>query len=73
MKRIHLFELEDFSWFPGWLRSCMTRLIVTMHRALGSSDELAELLARALKESSSASIVDLCSGSGARCSMSWSA
>ncbi len=64
MKRIHLFELEDFSWFPGWLRSCMTRLIVTMHRALGSSDELAELLARALKESSSTRIVDLCSGSG---------
>ncbi|WP_437313214.1 hypothetical protein [Sorangium sp. So ce385] len=64
MKRIHLFELEDFSWFPGWLRSCMTRMIVTVHKALGSSDELAELIARALRESRSTSIVDLCSGSG---------
>ncbi|WP_437629971.1 hypothetical protein [Sorangium sp. So ce854] len=64
MKRIHLFELEDFAWFPGWLRTCMTRLIVTMHRALGSSEELAELLARALAASGATRIVDLCSGSG---------
>lgn len=64
MKRIHLFELEDFPWFPGWLRTCMTRLIVTMHRALGSSEELAELIARALKASGSSRIIDLCSGSG---------
>jgi len=32
MKRIHLFEFEDFSWFPNWLRVRMTRLIVVMHR-----------------------------------------
>ncbi|WP_437730155.1 hypothetical protein [Sorangium sp. So ce1335] len=64
MKRIHLFELEDLAWFPGWLRTCMTRLIVTMHRALGSSDELAELIARALEASGAPRIVDMCSGSG---------
>ncbi|WP_437585571.1 hypothetical protein [Sorangium sp. So ce1000] len=64
MKRIHLFELEDFSWFPGWLRACMTRLIMVMHRALGTSEALAELVARALSESSTSNIIDLCSGSG---------
>jgi hypothetical protein len=64
MKRIHLFELEDFSWFPGWLRACMTRLIVIMHKALGTTEALAELVARALKESSTSNIIDLCSGSG---------
>lgn len=64
MKRIHLFEIEDFSWFPGWLRACMTRLIVVMHRALGTSEALAELIARALKESNTSNIIDLCSGSG---------
>ncbi|WP_441292959.1 hypothetical protein ACSRUE_23540 [Sorangium sp. KYC3313] len=64
MKRIHLFEIEDFSWFPGWLRACMTRLIVVMHRALGTREALVELIARALKESSTSNIIDLCSGSG---------
>ncbi|WP_437911486.1 hypothetical protein WME73_27535 [Sorangium sp. So ce302] len=64
MKRIHLFEIEDFSWFPGWLRACMTRLIVVMHRALGTREALVELIARALKESNTSNIVDLCSGSG---------
>ncbi|WP_437673990.1 hypothetical protein [Sorangium sp. So ce131] len=64
MKRIHLFELEDFSWFPDWLRACMTRLILVMHKALGTSGEVAELVARALKESGASSIIDLCSGSG---------
>lgn len=64
MKRIHLFEIEDFSWFPAWLRACMTRLIVVMHRALGTSEALAELVARALKESNTSNIIDLCSGSG---------
>lgn len=64
MKRIHLFEIEDFNWFPGWLRACLTRLIVIMHRALGTSEALAELVARALKESNTSNIIDLCSGSG---------
>jgi len=64
MKRIHLFELEDFSWFPNWLRTCMTRLIVVMHRLTGTSEDLAEVIAKALKASGTNNIVDLCSGSG---------
>lgn len=64
MKRIHLFEFEDFGWFPHWLRQCMTRLIVVMHKILGSNDELAELIVRALKHSKHPTIIDLCSGSG---------
>ncbi|MCC2547177.1 hypothetical protein LJY25_12025 [Hymenobacter sp. BT175] len=64
MKRIHLFELEDFPWFPNWIRTCLTKLIVVMHRALGSADELTVLLSRALAASPRPAIVDLCSGSG---------
>ena len=64
MKRIHLFELEDFSWFPNWVRICMTRLIVVMHKILGTREELAELIAKILKETNSSNIIDLCSGSG---------
>ena len=29
VKRIHLFEFEDFPWFPAWLRACLTRLDLT--------------------------------------------
>lgn len=64
MKRIHLFEFEDFAWFPHWLRTCLTRLIVVMHRLLGSAQDLTGLLNRALAHSPTPAIVDLCAGSG---------
>lgn len=64
MKRIQLFEFEDFSWFPSWLRDCMTRFIVAMHKLLGSSEDLAALIARALKHTDQKQVLDLCSGGG---------
>ena len=64
MKRIDLFEFEDFAWFPNWMRICVTNLIVVMHKFLKSSDDLVPLINRALKYSDTNTIVDLCSGSG---------
>ena len=64
MKRIDLFEFEDLAWFPNWLRTCLTRLIVVMHRLLKSSDDLVPLIKRTLNYSNTKTIVDLCSGSG---------
>lgn len=64
MKRIHLFEFEDFAWFPGFLRECMTRYIVAIHKLLGTAPMLAGLLARALPHASKPQIIDLCSGGG---------
>jgi hypothetical protein len=64
MKRIHLFEFEDFSWFPNWLRQCLTRMMVVMHKLLHTSEEMAGLVDRALKHAESNTIIDLCSGSG---------
>nr|WKN37514.1 hypothetical protein K4G66_02170 [Tunicatimonas sp. TK19036] len=64
MKRIHLFEFEDLPWFPHWLRQCMTRYIVAMHRLLGTRTMLANLIERALKHTNATHIIDLCSGSG---------
>ena len=64
MKRIHLFEFEDFPWFPNWIRKCMTRYIVAFHRVLGTDQLLAALVARALQHTSHRHIIDLCSGSG---------
>ena len=64
MKRIHLFEFEDFNWFPHWIRLRMTRLINVMHKLVGTSQEITEPIARVLKETGATEIVDLCSGSG---------
>lgn len=64
MKRIDLFEFEDFNWFPNWIRICLTRLMVVMHKVLGTNRELAALVNRALAFSPEPAIVDLCSGSG---------
>ncbi len=64
MKRIHLFEFEDFKWFPNWIRISLTRLMVVMHKFLGTNQELAKLVSKALEYSSKPCIIDLCSGSG---------
>lgn len=64
MKRIHLFEFEDFNWFPNWLRMCMTRYIVTFHKLLGTREPLSKLVAKALKHSKEPHVIDLCSGAG---------
>ena len=64
MKRIHLFEVEDFNWFPSMLRACMTNMIMVMHRLLGTSEDISEKLSELLKQTHSNNIIDLCSGSG---------
>ena len=64
MKRIHLFEIEDFSWFPNWLRICLTRYLNTIHKLFGSKPVLVDILSKTLKETKQNKIIDLCSGSG---------
>lgn len=62
MKRVHLFEFEDFNWFSNSLREAMTNYIVAMHKMLGTAPQLAKLIDRALNRTSSNQLVDLCSG-----------
>lgn len=64
MKRIQLFEFEDQEWFPSWLRICMTKLIMVLHRLLGIGEILANLIAHTLIKTKATQIVDLGSGSG---------
>lgn len=64
MKRMQLFEFEDFPWFPDSLRQLMTHYLVTFHKLIGTEDLLLPLLERALRETGSDAIVDLCSGAG---------
>lgn len=64
MKRIQLFEFEDFPWFPNFLRMCMTNYIRTFHRLLGSRTEIAGLIDKIFQKSPQTHILDLCSGAG---------
>ena len=64
MKRVQLFEFEDFSWFPSWLRSSMTNLIVVLQKMMGTNHVIASHVSKILKDNNISSIVDLGSGSG---------
>ncbi|MBD0851499.1 class I SAM-dependent methyltransferase [Maribacter arenosus] len=64
LKRIQLFEFEDFGWFPAWLRVCMTNLIVILQKMIGIPELLAKMIADILKSKNLNTIVDLGSGSG---------
>ncbi|MGM0589365.1 MAG: hypothetical protein ACQETE_13165 [Bacteroidota bacterium] len=64
MKRIHLFEFEDQPWFPEFLRRAITRLIMVMHRLVGTADKSAQLLDYVINETGSQNMLDLGSGSG---------
>ena len=64
MKRMQLFEFEDFGWFPVTLRSYLTRYLQMMHRLLDSAPNIAKVLDGLLKHGAPHEIVDLCSGSG---------
>ncbi len=64
MKRVHVLEFEDLPWFPGWLRACMTNVLVVFSRKMGVTDVVGRLVARAVKEAGVDRVVDLGSGGG---------
>ena len=64
MKRIQLFEFEDFQWFPKSIRSGMTHLIKVFHNMLGTKETLSSLILDCRKKTTFQHIVDLGSGSG---------
>lgn len=64
MKRMHLVELEDLPWFPAILRDGGTTYLEFVLRLSGHAKMLAPTLGRALRETGSTEILDLCSGGG---------
>ena len=64
MKRIQLFEFEDFSWFPSVFRTSMTSLIVVLHKMFGTSKVISSLIINIKKRHDFSKIIDLGSGSG---------
>jgi len=64
MKRIQLFEFEDFSWFPKPIRTSMTNLIMVLLKMMKVPENISTFLKPVLKDNNLTQIVDLGSGSG---------
>jgi len=64
MKRLELFEFEDFQWLPNFLRSGVTNLIKVLHRLTGTPEVLSSLILSIKEKHNFEQIVDLGSGSG---------
>ncbi|MEN0004417.1 MAG: hypothetical protein AAF798_09745 [Bacteroidota bacterium] len=64
VKRLELFEFEDFSWLPNTIRAGVTRIIRVLHRLMGTSDTLENVILNTYEKTSFKQIVDLGSGAG---------
>lgn len=64
MKRLELFEFEDYNWLPKDIRTGATNLIMVLHRMVGTADVLSNLILKVKSKIAFSQIVDLGSGSG---------
>jgi hypothetical protein len=64
MGRLHLFELEDYSWFPRVLRDAATAYLRRAVELTGIAARFVPLVAEAVRATRAERIVDLCSGGG---------
>ena len=64
MKRRHVVELEDLSWWPRLFRDAATDYLVTALRHARTYTRLEPRLAAAIRRSGAGQITDLCSGGG---------
>lgn len=64
MKRPHLFEFEDFRWFPSFLRNYMTDFLQYISNRFDIYKTVTPLLEEVLEKTQSNTIVDLASGGG---------
>lgn len=64
MKRIQLFEFEDFNWLPPFIRSSITNLLALLLKMLKTKDVVVNLILDVKKQFNFNQIVDIGSGSG---------
>lgn len=64
MQRMHLFEIMDQPWCPAFLRNAMTDYLQASVALNNPYTGIVELLARALTQAGTHSIIDLCAGAG---------
>jgi hypothetical protein len=62
MRRFHLFELEDQSWFPAVIRDLATDYLQFIQTHFRLDRAMAPIVRRLLEETGARHIVDLCSG-----------
>jgi hypothetical protein len=64
LPRLHLFELEDQSWFPTTIRDLATDYIHFLGTRFALHRPVVPLLAEALRYTGATRVIDLCSGAG---------
>lgn len=64
MRRFHLFEFEDFSWFPDSIRNGGTDYLGFILRLIDFYEPIASILEKELTQIGKTTIVDFCSGNG---------
>lgn len=64
MKRFHLFEFEDLSWFPSRLRNYVTDFLRTVSEKFGMFDPVIPPLINLIEKSKLPMIVDMATGAG---------
>lgn len=64
MKRKQLFEFEDQSWFPGFLRNYLTDFLQFISNQFDIYKTVTPLLSETIKNSGEQRIIDLASGGG---------
>ena len=64
MKRIHLFEFEDFDWFPSFLRNYMTDFLQFLTNKTKLFKAIIPILEKGIDKSEGNQIIDLGSGGG---------
>ncbi len=64
MKRVHLFEFEDFNWFPDFIRDGGTDFLGFVLGVIRFYEPVVEVLENVIEKTNHNQILDLCSGSG---------
>jgi len=64
LRRIHLFEIHDQTWFPGFLRDHLTEALQLIFEVGSLYIPIVGRLQKALKDAGAQRVLDLCSGAG---------
>ncbi|MCD6544049.1 MAG: hypothetical protein J7K34_06030 [Flavobacteriaceae bacterium] len=64
MKRIHLFEFEDLTWFPSFLRNYMTDFLQFLTNKTKLFQPVIPIIEKGIKKSGMNRIIDMGSGGG---------
>jgi hypothetical protein len=64
MKRVHLFEFEDFQWFPAFIRNYMTDFLQFVSNRMDVYRGIVPRLSDLIAKTGTTQLVDLASGGG---------